>query len=178
MLVAFGRLFAAMSLCVCLPISAATPAPNGVVDVSEPASTFVAEPNAETESLAAKLKTGKWKAVEAHMGGQAMPPAVVAQMMPGLMQFGDEKVIVTLNGKSAGEVPYSVDESVSPARMTIDGALVANPSAAKRGKSTVIFRIEGDKLQICGGKDPANPPAEFSADAENGNAMITYERAK
>ena len=107
-----------------------------------------------------------------------MPAAVVAQVMPGIMQFGDGKVVVTLDGKPAGEVPYTVDESVSPARMTIDGALVANPSPAKRGKSTVIFRIEGDKLEICGGKDQANPPADFVADAQNGNALITYERVK
>jgi uncharacterized protein (TIGR03067 family) len=145
---------------------------------SIPPATFVQQPNAQPESQLAQLKTGKWKAVEAQMGGQTMPAPVVAQIMPGLMQFGDGKVVVTLEGKPAGEVPYTVDESVAPARMTIDGALVANPSAAKRGKSTVIFRIEGDKLQICGSKDPANPPAEFAADAKNGNAMITYERVK
>src|SRR5687768_13980487 len=73
-------------------------------------SSFVVQPNAAAESLLSKLKTGKWKAVGAQMAGQAMPPAVVAQMMPGIMHFGDGKVVVTLEGKPAGEVPYSVDE--------------------------------------------------------------------
>lgn len=143
-----------------------------------PASSFVLQPNAAAPSLLSQLKSGKWKAVEAQLGGQAMPAPVVAQLMPGLIQFGDGKAVVLHEGKVAGEAPYSVDESVAPARMTIDGALVANPSAAKRAKSTVIIRIEGDKLQICGGKDPANPPADFAADATNGNMRITYERVK
>jgi uncharacterized protein (TIGR03067 family) len=180
MLRVFGRLLAAATLFVCLPLTAASPAPNdapGALPAAAPA-TFVVQPGTPAESQLAQLKTGKWKTVGAQMGGQTMPAQVVSQIMPGEMQFGEGKIVVTLAGKQAGEVPYTVDESVSPARMTVDGALVANAPPAKRAKSTVIFRIEGDKLEICGGKDPANPPAEFSATKENGQSLITYERVK
>jgi len=96
------------------------------------------------------------------------------------MRFADGKISITdptRNGKPE-EVEYSVDLTKKLATIDIKPKLAGGPGGAPDKVIQGILKIAGDELTICFGKDVADRPTEFKADAEKGVIVIHLKRVK
>ena len=117
---------------------------------------------------------GTWKPVEAELGGQPTPAAVLASITLRLRGESYEVVVVTERGISPDKGTVAFDEAAKPKGMTVTG--VEGPNAGKTFPA--IFELEGDRLRICYDLSGAKRPSEFRSVPGTKLFLVTYRRAE
>jgi uncharacterized protein (TIGR03067 family) len=117
---------------------------------------------------------GVWKPVQAVLGGQPMPPPVLASITLTLRGENYEVVVMTEKGRSPDTGRVQFDEAAKPKGMTITG--VEGPNAGK--SFPAIYEVDGDTLRICYDLSGAKRPEEFKSPPGTKLYLVTYRRAK
>jgi uncharacterized protein (TIGR03067 family) len=117
---------------------------------------------------------GVWKPAQAVLGGQPMPPTVLASITLSLRGENYEVVVMTEKGRSPDTGRVQFDETAKPKGMTITG--VEGPNAGK--SFPAIYELEGDTLRICYDLSGAKRPEDFKSPAGTKLYLVTYRRAK
>ncbi len=113
---------------------------------------------------------GTWSPIEAELGGQAMPAAVLKSIS---LKLENGKYEVAIAG-SMDRGTYTVDSAAEPKGMTITGTEGPN-----NGKTfPAIFEIKGDTLRICYDLSGMKRPTEFKSVPGTRLYLVTYSRSK
>jgi uncharacterized protein (TIGR03067 family) len=102
---------------------------------------------------------GIWKPAQAVLGGQPMPPAVLASITLTLRGESYEVVVMTEKGRSPDTGRVVFDATAKPEGMTVIG--VEGPNAGK--SFPAIYALDGDTLRICYDLSGAKRPSEFKS---------------
>jgi uncharacterized protein (TIGR03067 family) len=117
---------------------------------------------------------GVWKPAQAELGGQPMPPPVLASITLTLRGANYEVVVMTEKGISPDKGRVVFDEAAKPMGMTVTG--VEGPNAGK--SFPAIYELDGDRLRICYDLSGAKRPTEFKSPPGTKLYLVTYHRAK
>ena len=111
---------------------------------------------------------GNWLPVQAELGGQSMPDAVLKSISLKL-ENGRYEVFV---GPIADRGTCTVDSSAKPKGMTITGT-----DGPNKGKTfPAIYEFNGEKLRICYDLSGAKRPTEFKTVPGTQLYLVTYTR--
>ncbi len=118
----------------------------------------------------AKTLEGVWMPVEAELGGQSMPEAVLKTIS---LKLHDGKYEVFVAGEP-DRGTYTIDPSTKPKSMRITGT-----DGPNKGKTfPAIYELEGERLRICYDLSGKQRPADFSTAAGTRLYLVTYDRRK
>jgi uncharacterized protein (TIGR03067 family) len=112
---------------------------------------------------------GTWQFVTLEVDGQAMPPAMLGSSR--ILIDGDR--FRTESPEATYEGVFTIDVEADPCGIDLD--FVEGPEAGKRNHG--IFRLAGDRLEICLDMTGRSRPAAFRTQAGSGHAFETLRRA-
>ena len=113
---------------------------------------------------------GSWKPVQAELGGQAMPEAIVKTIS---LRLDHGRYYVTVAG-SPDNGTYTLDAATQPSGMTVTGT-----DGPNKGKTfPCIYELKGDTLRVCYDLSGAKRPAEFKTNLGTQLYLVTYKRAR
>ncbi len=131
--------------------------------------------DAKDEAARKDLKnlTGTWKVMSKEINGEKAPADSLKGMF--VKVAGDGSATVTKEGKEIRKVKWT---NIDPTQKmkSVDVEVVEGDD---KGKTLLaIYRLEGDQFTICTANPGKDRPTAFSADAESGQALMTYTRSK
>lgn len=201
---ASGRIIAGL-LCVAGVVPTSTD--GGERDPSDAAvATSANAPDAEAkENLRSKLQTGRWKTVGFRSGDAKVEGAAASAALPAELQFGDGTLALVYQGERIANAAYAIDETVEPARMTIETTVPHESLPENRGrtvgfcidgvcysmpiesapeklfpkpkvKTIVSVRLVDDRLEMSSLSEPPEPSANESDAVEAPALSVIYER--
>jgi uncharacterized protein (TIGR03067 family) len=112
---------------------------------------------------------GTWLFESLKVGGQTIPAAGIAHSR--LLIDGDR--FRTESPEATYEGTFNIDVEAEPCTIDIDFA--AGPEAGNRNMG--VFRLEGDRLDLCLDMTGAGRPPAFTSTPANGYALETLRRA-
>lgn len=131
--------------------------------------------DAKDEAVRKDLKnlTGTWKAMSRQINGEKAPADTLKGMFVKIANDGT--ATVTKEGKEVRKVKW-INIDPTQKTKTVDVEVVEGDD---KGKTLLaIYRIEGDQFTICVANPGKDRPTAFSAEAESGQALMTYVRSK
>lgn len=121
-----------------------------------------------------QLLNGSWKPTAMELGGQTMPPAVLAAVSMKIADGRYDIVVLTEKGPSPDRGTITLDPQSTPKGMTVTG--VEGPN---RGKVLpAIYELKGDTLRVCYDLSGKARPAEFKTTPGTRLYLVSYRRAK
>jgi len=125
---------------------------------------------AEGGAAVAQSLQGTWKVVKKVKNGESEDVAA----HPSSLKIAGDKVTAMEGDESKGEGTFTIDESTTPKRITMNGK--TGPNAGRTFEA--IFELDGDTLKLAYsiGDKAGTPPTDFSGG--QGTAAETLERVK
>jgi uncharacterized protein (TIGR03067 family) len=116
----------------------------------------------------AKSLQGAWTPINAELGGNPVPDAVLKAIT---LKLDNGKYEASVAGQP-DKGTYTLDSANKPKGMTVNGTEGPN-----RGKSfPAIYELGGDTLRICYDLSGTKRPAEFKSTAGTKLYVVTYTR--
>ena len=111
---------------------------------------------------------GKWVPVSTTIDGKALDEDEIKHRS---LVFKGEKMTLLYKDKERGTASLKIDPSKSPAQIDTTGEDGPRKGETLKG----IYKIDGDTLTICVGKDR---PTEFASKPGSGTQLFVHKRAK
>ncbi len=115
-----------------------------------------------------RMLAGTWIPVEAELGGQPFPEAILRVMK---LTLGEGRYVVNV-GEQVDKGTFEVGTGTQPHAMDITGTEGPN-----RGKTILaIYELSGDNLRICYELAGTERPGEFETKLGSQRFLIRYRR--
>lgn len=158
-----------------------------------------------TDDVQSELTTGRWKTVAFQSGTAKVEGAAAAAALPSEIEFGDGTIAIYHQGQQIAAATYAIDETTAPARITFETTVPRESTPGNRGrivsfcvdgvcysmgiedapkelfpepkvKTTVAFRVDGDRLEMQSVPEPAVASDESASSEATPTLRIVYER--
>lgn len=119
---------------------------------------------------------GTWRKIDEIASGVRYDPKKWKSKVE--WRFKGNRCTMLVDGQWSNEYAFKIDDSKSPATITMVPIVSGKPAGPWPRKIATIYRIADGKLHICRDMSGLSLPKEFTGEKNSGQLLTTFERSR